>query len=366
MEDIQFIIESPQNTVGHKKRPRLVTSCDSCRLKKIKCIQPSPETKCEACKVAKVPCRFKDRERYFAERSRAIAGPSANIHSSSYGVEQRHEQNPALDAFSVASSSSSPSLSNSAPRSNSHSPKASGLVSPEGDLNGRYAYSPDPRRGEPHYRHSANSSISSFHSRNNSYGYSNYMGSPAPVLPHPNARPPTQTQPEYRPVQLFESDRDLPSHTLMQHFIQVFIENFGQEFPFLSYDQLMSDTWEGRMPPPLANAIAALASRYATIPELTIRGLHNVTEAYTEAAKNTFNASANIRSMEMLHAAMLLAWFELKNQRPTFRHYSDTAVSMAQALGLQPGGNNMLPDAERRRAELTWTNILQLHALTRA
>ena len=47
------------------------------RLKKIKCQQPSPETQCDACTLAKIPCRFRDRERYFAERSRSIAGPSA-------------------------------------------------------------------------------------------------------------------------------------------------------------------------------------------------------------------------------------------------------------------------------------------------
>jgi len=96
-DSFQFIIESPQHSQGHKKRPRLVTSCDnwyasyiyrtfayspqSSRLKKIKCLQPSPETKCEACKSAKIPCRFRDRERYFAERSRAIAGPNSGLYA---------------------------------------------------------------------------------------------------------------------------------------------------------------------------------------------------------------------------------------------------------------------------------------------
>lgn len=47
------------------------------RLKKIKCLQPYPDAKCDACSQAKVSCRFRDRERYFVERSRAIAGPSA-------------------------------------------------------------------------------------------------------------------------------------------------------------------------------------------------------------------------------------------------------------------------------------------------
>ncbi|KAF8893921.1 hypothetical protein BD779DRAFT_1669437 [Infundibulicybe gibba] len=174
-DSFQFIIESPQHSQGHKKRPRLVTSCDNCRLKKIKCLQPSPETKCEACKAAKIPCRFRDRERYFAERSRAIAGPGAG---SAYGDDHsRSDGNPALDAFSIASSSSSPSATHSNPRSNSHSPKASGLVSAEGESSGRYqSYPPDMRRSiEPPHRHS-NSSMSNFHpSRNNDpLGY-NYM-----------------------------------------------------------------------------------------------------------------------------------------------------------------------------------------------
>ena len=29
MEDIRFVLEAPQNTRAHKKRPRLVTSCDN-------------------------------------------------------------------------------------------------------------------------------------------------------------------------------------------------------------------------------------------------------------------------------------------------------------------------------------------------
>lgn len=53
----------------------------SSRLKKIKCLQPSPEAKCEACKAAKIQCRFRDRERYFAERSRAIAGPNSGVYA---------------------------------------------------------------------------------------------------------------------------------------------------------------------------------------------------------------------------------------------------------------------------------------------
>ena len=61
--------------------PQVVCSLQSSRLKKIKCLLPSPESKCEACKSAKIPCRFRDRERYFAERSRAIAGPNSGLYA---------------------------------------------------------------------------------------------------------------------------------------------------------------------------------------------------------------------------------------------------------------------------------------------
>ena len=73
------LVSSPLATIGqsdpHFIRRHSVDIFFS-RLKKIKCLQPSPETKCEACRTAKIACRFKDRERYFAERSRAIAGNS--------------------------------------------------------------------------------------------------------------------------------------------------------------------------------------------------------------------------------------------------------------------------------------------------
>jgi hypothetical protein len=94
MDCFQFVFESPQAAQNHKKRPRLVTSCDNwyafispvvftlltlldSRLKKIKCLQTSPDAKCDACNQANVSCRFRDRERYFVERSRVMAGPNS-------------------------------------------------------------------------------------------------------------------------------------------------------------------------------------------------------------------------------------------------------------------------------------------------
>lgn len=357
-DSFQFIIESPQNNQGHKKRPRLVTSCDNCRLKKIKCLQPSPESKCDACKTAKIPCRFRDRERYFAERSRAIAGPT------SYGADFRAEANPALDAFSVASSSSSPSLSsNSNPRSTSHSPKASGLVSADAEHTGRYqSYPPDSRR-DSHHRHSNSSSISSRNGNPLAYNY----GGPPPtqLLHHPhNTRSPSHHS-DYRPIHLFDPDHPQSPHpTLMPHFIQLFFENLGGEFTFLSYEELLADFWDHVLPSLMANCIAAMASRYSNIPELTVRGLHNVAEAYTESAKTILSSVAHIPTIETLHAIMLLSWSEYKNNRLSgFRAYCQMAMRMAMDLGLSDqNAIQMHPsESERNRRRSTWAGILQLH-----
>ncbi|RDB24813.1 hypothetical protein Hypma_008003 [Hypsizygus marmoreus] len=358
-DSFQFIIESPQHNQGHKKRPRLVTSCDNCRLKKIKCLQPSPETKCEACKTSKIPCRFRDRERYFAERSRAIAGPSAA--ASGYGDEQRTEANPALDAFSVASGSSSPSTN---PRSNSHSPKASGLVSAEGESNGRYqSYPPDPRRPtDPSHRHAGPSSVYSSRGHEPAgYGYS----TPPPPLPQSHSSRGPVYQPNSRHVHLFDPEQpQCPHPMLMPHYIQTFFERFGGEYTFLTYEETIAEFWDRTLPPMLANCIAAMASRFSNLPELTVRGLHNVAETYADNAKTILASMAHIPTMDTLHALMLLSWSEYKNNRVTnFRTYCQMAMRMAMDLGLsdQNALQGHFSEKERSRRRATWANILQLH-----
>ncbi|TFK44488.1 hypothetical protein BDQ12DRAFT_673081 [Crucibulum laeve] len=366
-DSFQFIIESPQHSQGHKKRPRLVTSCDNCRLKKIKCLQPSPETKCEACKTAKIPCRFRDRERYFAERSRAIAGPNAN---SAYMAEPKVEPSSSLDAFSVASGSSSPSMSShSNPRSTSHSPKASGMVSADVESNGRYtSYPPDSRRStESSHRHSNSSSISSFHSSRSDHptGYNSYLGPGSSQLLHQTHTRSTSGPHDSRHIHLFDSDHpELPHASVMQQFIPIFFERFGSEFTFLSYQLVMGDFWERSLPPLIANCIAAMASRYSTLPELVARGLHNVSDAYLENAKTVLNSVAHIPSIETLHGLILLSWAEYKsNKIPSFRLYCQAAMRMAMDLGISDQNTIQVhaDERERDRRRSTWASIVQLH-----
>ncbi|KAJ6602198.1 hypothetical protein B0H10DRAFT_2081257 [Mycena sp. CBHHK59/15] len=303
-DSFQFIIESPQHAQGHKKRPRLVTSCDNCRLKKIKCLQPTPETKCEACKAAKIPCRFRDRERYFAERSRAIAGPNVG---SPYGDEP------------------------------------SGVVVPEGESTRYVSYPPDSRRSID--RRPGSSSLRP--SRNDPIG----------------SRP--SSQHGTRPVHLFDPERpQFPHPTYMAHFIQLFFEQLGAEFPFVTYDEVSRDFWDQVLSPLLANCIAAMATRYSTLSELTVRGLHNVAETYGDNAKTILSSIAHIPSMDTLHGIMLLSWSEYKNNRILgLRNYCQMAMKMAIEVGLsdQNGSPINVSESERNRRRSTWGCVLQLH-----
>ena len=279
----------------HRIYHKLSTHFNPSRLKKIKCLLPSPETKCEACKAAKIPCRFRDRERYFAERSRAIAGPNSGLYATELRcalLEMYHflvitlfsvRSEPGLthDALSAVSGSSSHSMSPySHPRSNSHSPRANGMVSADID-SARYPSYPSEHRhisGSSHKyvffqncrqlsrqivsRH--HSSMSSFDSSRSNNGLNYYAGHSSSQLHYPSSRP-NSYQPDQRSVQLFDPENpQRPNPSLMTHYINVFFEQHGSEFPFLSYQDISTDFWDQRLSSILANCIAAMASQYVT------------------------------------------------------------------------------------------------------
>ncbi|EIN12086.1 hypothetical protein PUNSTDRAFT_43133 [Punctularia strigosozonata HHB-11173 SS5] len=71
----RFILEDPQNAQDRKKRPRVVTSCDGCRTRKIKCT-PSPhvavdaDAPCAQCIAGGLHCTYDDRNKYYRDRNR--------------------------------------------------------------------------------------------------------------------------------------------------------------------------------------------------------------------------------------------------------------------------------------------------------
>jgi hypothetical protein len=154
---------------------------------------------------------------------------------------------------------------------------------------------------------------------------------------------------------------------MMPHYIQTFFEHLGSEFTFLSYDEVLREFWDRSLPLLLSNCIAAMASRFSNIPELTVRGLHNVAETYTDNAKTIFSSIAHIPTMDTLHALILLSWSEYKsNQVAGFRTYSQMAMRMAMDLGLSDQNSIQihLSERERNRRRSAWSSILQLHSAT--
>jgi len=148
----------------------------------------------------------------------------------------------------------------------------------------------------------------------------------------------------------------------MPHFIQLFFEQLGAEFPFISYEETLF--FEQTLAPLLSNCIASLAARFSNLPELAVRGLHNVAEAYGDNAKTILTSVAHIPSMDTLHALMLLSWSEYKNRRVAgFRNYCQLAMRMAMDLGLseQSGVQLGFNERERSRRRATWSSIVQLN-----
>lgn len=154
--------------------------------------------------------------------------------------------------------------------------------------------------------------MSSFHSSRGEHpiGYNYAPPSSSQSLHHPhNSR---SSSHDSRHIHLFDPEHPQRPHpTLMPHFIQLFFEHLGSEFSFLGYEEVLGEFWDQILPPLTANCIAAMGSRYvivsflsqpyftissrfSNIPELSVRGLHNVAEAYTDNAKVSQCSSADI------------------------------------------------------------------------
>lgn len=110
-----------------------------------------------------------------------------------------------------------------------------------------------------HFSHS--SSISSFDSSRSNNGMPYNVAGHVPQA-YSNSRP-NSFQPDQR-IQLFDPvHQQRPHPSLMNHLIQVFFEQYGQDFPFLSYQDVVADYWDGRLPDVIANCVAAMAVKCA-------------------------------------------------------------------------------------------------------
>ena len=84
------------------------------------------------------------------------------------------------------------------------------------------------------------------------------------MLHYPANSRPNSYQQDPRSIQLFDAENHQRPHPgLMTHFIQVFFERFGPDFPFLQYQDILADFWEQRLSLIVANCVAAMAVKCA-------------------------------------------------------------------------------------------------------
>ncbi|CAL1708094.1 unnamed protein product [Somion occarium] len=367
MDDIRFVLEAPHLVQGQKKRPRLVTSCDNCRLKKVKCIQHTPNVKCEACANAQIPCRFRDRERYFAERSRIMAGSNS---------DGRRSAQCSRASSSWDSHTPSPECEITPPIVPCNA-RVPGIAQPEpydilqvlGQPSSQMSLSCYPQANTSSSSY-ASDSINSLNGTHWDYGStSSYLGNTSNAASLSTygidfSNPQQSSEPSQTP--LFDTRHpDRPHANLMAHFIQAFFDNLSSYFPFLSYENAVERFLNQSLPPMLASCIAALATRYVDIPEITSRGVTNVQAAYCSNAETLLASLVNYPVIDTLHAVILLAWTEYKRSRTsTFCYYAQMALHMAWSLGLSDEMTiqSVQTEYQLNILQSTWACVNQLTA----
>ncbi|RPD78339.1 hypothetical protein L226DRAFT_520716 [Lentinus tigrinus ALCF2SS1-7] len=361
MADIEFVIEAPQVTRTNKKRPRLVTSCDHCRVKKIKCVQHPATGKCEACLAANLPCLYRDREQYFAERTRMLSGAGSALRDASTNAQSR------AHLSAINASTSTPSRGPSPPHS-SRSNSSSGAS----DRSNSPSYFTFVGAGSLE-----SPSIPAFSSGLNAPAalptwdvpIEPLSWTPRPVLDLHTGMDfsLTDTRSDVAPLLgLFDAhDSTQPHPNLMMSFLHVFFDKLGPTYPFLSSEIVCERFLHRQLSPLLANAIAASAARFSTLPEILQIGPANASDVYCQIAKGLVPPDSTPATIDTLHAVMLLAWAEYKRGRQVmFNVYARTVPRLAAELGIS---EETLPQLARltdgqgaRLLHATWEAIQQL------
>ncbi|KAI0823332.1 hypothetical protein BC628DRAFT_1384167 [Trametes gibbosa] len=360
MSDFEFVIEVPQSAHQTKKRPRLVTSCDHCRIKKIKCVQQSSAGKCEACAAARLPCLFRDREQYFAERTRILSGVTSTVCEASTS-DLNKAQLSAINASSNYASSSN--VSPSATVEHSHEDSHYSHV----DMNGgdldqfqAFAGGMGAQAVLPlSWYDSLQTSTWPQHGANQLSGIPTTATPPLAGSPGPS---PSSTSGLFDP-----RDPTQPHPNLMMEFVPVFFEKFGAAYPFLNSSSVCDQFFQRRLSPLLANSIAASAARFSTIPEIQQIGPANTANVYCQMANNLILQNSSGASLDVVHGLIILAWVEYKRGRHVaFLTCVQTATHIATELGISDDAirssqTQVLDPEVARVLHATFQSIGQLH-----
>jgi hypothetical protein len=113
--------------------------------------------------------------------------------------------------------------------------------------------------GHPIYPYDSSRNGHSYNYGSPNSQYSHHTNGTSPSMTHNGAHHHNNSH----HILLFDPDHPQRPHpTLMPHFIQLFFEQLGAEFPFISYEEILGQFCEQSLAPLLSNCIASLAVRY--------------------------------------------------------------------------------------------------------
>ncbi|KAL5511804.1 hypothetical protein ACEPAH_5022 [Sanghuangporus vaninii] len=286
MSDIQFVFEKPQKPVQTvRKRTRLITSCDACRIRKVKCrLTGRGDDKCESCEASGSVCVFEERNRIRSQRG--------------------------IATFTVA------------PTRHSHK------INPKASLSGQSCESILPSEV---FEGASTSSLSSS-SPSTSRKKSSHR---ARLLELPSEGQSSTINDLHDETMLFDPCRKAYPHAkLLPSFIELFFLYAGCVFPFFDPVETARCAREGNLSPLIANCLAAYSARFSDEIRHEPGQRHLSGEPYLNVVKSLLFEGASSK-LEQLHAMILIAWTENGSGRSkNCLMYSQMASSLAAELHL--------------------------------
>ncbi|PVG04096.1 hypothetical protein CPB86DRAFT_771556 [Serendipita vermifera] len=314
-ERLTFIQEDP-TLPNQRKKPRTLTACDRCRARKVKCEQGPNSDKCDACLLARQECEFKARDQRF-HTSTSTTTPGSTSTGSYQGQ-------------SVSSQSEQPKGESPSPPINkpsSHPGSFVGGSTSPGKQPGSQAVSTPP------------------HPPQGSLGFTTSSSSP-PVSPaNPN-------------VSLLDYPHNptFPRPDHLTKLIPIFFEHFGPFLPFLRQADIVQRASSHRLWNVHALGIAALASRFSTLPVHLNEPKYQHAHTYLGVAKPLIIQYKGGPSLQALQGLILLSWAECGNVQE--------AVRLARSLGLGFKAKAASFGVPPEEVIATWWSLMLIDELT--
>ncbi|KAL5529372.1 hypothetical protein ACEPAG_5357 [Sanghuangporus baumii] len=295
MSDIQFVFEKPQKPVRTvRKRTRLITSCDACRIRKVKCrLTGRGDDKCESCEASGSVCVFEERNRIRSQRGIATFTVAPTRHS--------HKINP-------TASLSGQSCETILPVEVHEGPSTSGLSSS----------SPSTSRKKLSHRNTPNNLLELPSEGQSSSEGQNSISNDL----HDDSI-------------LFDPRREAYPHPkLLSRLVDLFFLYAGYVFPFFDPVETARCAREGSLSPLIANCLAAYSARFCDEIGHEPGQRHLSGEPYLNVVKSLLFEEGPSK-LEQLHAMILIAWTENGSGRSkSCLMYSQMASSLAAELHL--------------------------------